>query len=95
MIDFIVNGKAGYARSWLRTKRIITDKLNEKGVEYRFHFTEYKKHATVLAKEVPATKTGIYEFSSFVGFTETPTACTQDKSNLLCTSSNISIKFFM
>lgn len=52
MIDFIVNGKAGYARSWLRTKRIITDKLNEKGVEYRFHFTEYKKHATVLAKEL-------------------------------------------
>jgi YegS/Rv2252/BmrU family lipid kinase len=54
MIDFIVNGRAGYGRSWVRTKKILTEKLNEKGVEYRFHFTEYKKHATVIAKELCA-----------------------------------------
>lgn len=52
MIDFIVNGKAGYGRSWLRTKKLITDKLNEKGIEYRFHSTQYKRHATVLTREL-------------------------------------------
>ena len=52
MIDFIVNGKAGYARSWLKTKRIITEILESKGVEYRFHFTEYAKHATKIAKDL-------------------------------------------
>lgn len=52
MIDFIVNGKAGYARSWLKTKRIITEILESKGVEHRFHFTEYAKHATKIAKDL-------------------------------------------
>lgn len=52
MIDFIVNGKAGYGRSFKKTRSIIERLLNERGIEYAFHLTKYPKHATQIAKEL-------------------------------------------
>ncbi len=52
MIDFIANGKAGYGRSFLKTKKIISRILDEKGIEYNFHLTKYAKHATEIAKNL-------------------------------------------
>ncbi len=52
MIDFIANGKAGYGRSFLKTKKIISRILDEKGIEYSFHLTKYARHATEIAKNL-------------------------------------------
>ena len=52
MIDFIANGKAGYGRSFLKTKKIICKILDEKGIEYKFHLTEYPKHAIKIARDL-------------------------------------------
>ena len=52
MIDFIINGKAGYGRSLIKTKNIITRILDERGIDYKFHATEYPKHATEIAKNL-------------------------------------------
>ena len=52
MIDFVVNGKAGYGRSFKKTKNIISKMLGERGIEYRFHYTEYEKHAIEITKKL-------------------------------------------
>ena len=54
MIDFIVNGKAGYGRSFKKTQKTIDRILREKGIEYEIHFTKYEKHATEIAKNLCA-----------------------------------------
>lgn len=52
MLEFVVNGKAGYGRSFQKTQKKISNILTEKGIEYRFHFTRYEKHATEITKKL-------------------------------------------
>lgn len=51
MLHFIINGKAGL-KSGAKAKKIITDILTQRGVEFEFHHTKYAKHATEIAKEL-------------------------------------------
>lgn len=51
MIHFIINGKAGFGKG-SKAKKTISAILDEKGIEYKFHHTEYVKHATEIAKEL-------------------------------------------
>ena len=51
MLDFIINPLAGgkKGKKIKRATAIIADKLGAAGIKYAFHYTEYPKHATVLA----------------------------------------------
>ena len=54
MLDFIVNPLAG-GKNGKKIKNaipLIEKRLKEVGEEYAIHYTEYPKHATVLAKEL-------------------------------------------
>lgn len=53
MIDFVINEKAGGKRT-LRAKKTISEILDEKKIEYRFHTTEYRKHAIEITKQLCA-----------------------------------------
>jgi YegS/Rv2252/BmrU family lipid kinase len=55
MLYFIVNlhSKSGYAKViWRQVKKV----LNEENVNYKVYFTEYKGHATQLAKDITLTE---------------------------------------
>lgn len=56
MIDFVINEKAG-GKKTLKAKKLITEILDEKKIEYRFHTTEYRKHAISITKELCANGT--------------------------------------
>lgn len=51
MIDFVINEKAGAKRS-ARAKSIITSVLEKRGIEFAFHTTEYRKHATEITRNL-------------------------------------------
>ena len=54
MIDFIVNPLAGGKNGKVMKKKLalIENSLKNKNAEYRLHFTEYKRHATALTKNL-------------------------------------------
>lgn len=51
MIDFVINEKAGGKKS-VRAKKVIAEILDAKKIEYRFHTTEYSKHAIEITKDL-------------------------------------------
>jgi len=51
MIDFVINEKAGGKRS-AKAKKMIAEILDKRNIEYRFHTTEYRKHATEITREL-------------------------------------------
>ena len=54
MFDFIINPLAGGKKGKKIKKALnaVEQRLNERKIEYRFHFTRYKRHATALTTEL-------------------------------------------
>lgn len=54
MLDFIINPLAGgkKGKKIRRATEIIENILKARNTEYRFHYTEYPKHATEIAKDL-------------------------------------------
>ncbi len=52
MYNFIINSSSPKGR---RAIKILSKELNKRGLEYKFHFTSYAKHAQVLAGELAAS----------------------------------------
>lgn len=54
MLDFIINPKAGgkHGAKIKNATNIIENILKSENTKYRFHYTEYPKHATAIAKDL-------------------------------------------